>query len=95
MSEEQQHNKNLEHARDFAKANVQEVAGQAGMRTFIVDCSRKSSNKYRAVGRRAGKKNQSSWTNKANGLVVKRGDQISIEAVALNSPGASPNTIEV
>ena len=76
-------------------ANIQEVSGASGTRTFLIDCSRKVSNKYEAVGGRASVSSKSAWENKCNGFNVKRGDQISIEAVCINSEGAGANTIEL
>ena len=62
-------------------ASIQEVSGASGTRTFLIDCSRKVSNKYEAVGGRASVSSKSAWENKCNGFNIKRGDQISIEAV--------------
>ena len=94
MSEEQQR-RELE--RRASVASVQEVAGKEGFRTFLIDCSRKQSNSYKASlrGKPPPAQTRSSWLNKANGFTVKRGDQVSIEAVAINSNGAAANTVEL
>ena len=83
MSEEQQR-RDLE--RRASVASVQEVAGKEGFRTFLIDCSRKQSNSYKASlrGKPPPPTTRSSWYNKANGFTIKRGDQVSIEAVAIN-----------
>ena len=94
MSEEQQR-RELEHRASVA--SVQEVAGKDGLRTFLIDCSRKQSNSYKASlrGKPPPATTRSSWMNKANGFMIKRGDHISVEAMALNSEGAAANTIEL
>ena len=94
MSEEQQR-RDLE--RRASVASVQEVAGKEGFRTFLIDCSRKQSNSYKASlrGKPPPPTTRSSWYNKANGFTIKRGDQVSIEAVAINSNGAAANTVEL
>ena len=103
MSEESQQNelgrKNREQQRFndevMANASVNEVSGQEGVRTFLIECSRKTSNSYLASGDKAPKNTRSSWTNKANGFKIERGDQVSVEAICINSTGAAQNTIEI
>lgn len=94
MAREMGRRRNMGDEKPFT-ANIQEVSGATGTRTFLIDCSRKVSNKYQAVGSRASVSSKSAWDNKCNGFNVKRGDQISIEAVCINSEGAGANTIEL
>ena len=79
----------------MANASVNEVSGQEGVRAFLIECSRKTSNSYLASGDKAPKNTRSSWTNKANGFKIERGDQVSVEAICINSTGAAQNTIEI